>query len=263
MNFKAILATTCSLLLSTSLALGQECPAAAAAAKEGSKCSSACSEGGKGKCCQEKTAATAACHEAKLCPTETVAALGEKMVLPAMGYKVGDEVVTCCGTASELAKGDDAKIQFVVNGKTYSNKTEAMLAYAESLDQFYTEMLAVEYVVGDSCVKCPTTAKELAAQNGGKMQYKVAAYTFGSKESAEKALAAAKERSEKISFKRKVGDKEYCCSSMAGDAAKKENKPVEYVVGDTKVESEPAARVAMVRARIVAAAEVLKQASNS
>lgn len=261
MIFKSILATTCSLLLSTSLALAQEGPAGQTAAKK--ECSSACSEGGKGKCCQEKSVATAACQEAKLCPKETVAALGEKFTIPAMGYKVGDEIVTCCGKASELAKGDDAKIQFVVNGKTYTNKTEAMLAYAESLDAFYTEMLAMEYVVGDQCVKCPNEAQALASKNGGKVQYKVAAYTFGNKETAEKALAAAKERSEKITLKRKVGDKEFCCGTMASDAAKKENKPVEYIVGETKVDSEPAARVAMVRARIVAAAEVLKQASNS
>lgn len=207
-----------------------------------------------GKCCQagdKKGECSSTCSE------------GSKAVavkMPKMSYKVGDKEVCCMSEASELAKGDKNKVQFVVAGKSYANQGEATDALATALDGFMNEVIAVKYAVGDSCVACPTAAKEMASKDNKKVQYRVASFTFEKQDDAEKAVKVAKEAAAKVEMKMMVGDKCYQCPMSAGDAAKKESKSVEYVVGEKKSCCDKEAKVMLAKARIDAAMKAMSEA---
>lgn len=203
-----------------------------AAGEKKGECSSACSEGGK--------------------------AVAAK--LPKMSYKVGDKEVCCPSEASELAKGDKTKIQFVVAGKSYSDQGEATDAYATALDSFMNDMVTVKYAVGDNCVTCPNAAKEMASKENKKVQFRLAAFNFDKQEDADKAAKTAKDAAAKVSLKMMVGEKCFECPMSAGDAAKKENKTVEYVVGDAKTCCDKQAKVNLAKARIDAALKAMSEA---
>ena len=209
---------------------------------------------GEGKCCaagDKKGECSSACSE------------GGKAVavkMPRMSYKVGDKEVCCSSEASELAKGDKSKIQFVVAGKSYGNQGEATDALATALDGFMNEVTTVKYAVGDNCVACPNAAKEMASKDNKKVQYRVASFNFEKQEDAEKAVKVAKDAAAKIEMKMMVGDKCYQCPMSAGDAAKKENKTVEYVVGETKACCDKEAKVNLAKARIDAAMKAMSEA---
>ena len=55
----------------------------------------------------------------------------------------------------DLAKGDEKAIKFIVAGKSYDTKSEAMTAYAETLDKYLNDqVLAVRYTVGVGLNPC-------------------------------------------------------------------------------------------------------------
>lgn len=207
-----------------------------------------------GKCCMagdKKGECSSTCSEG-------AKAVAVKM--PKMSYKVGDKEVCCSSEASELAKGDKSKIQFVVAGKSYTSQAEATDALATALDGFMNEVITVKYAVGDSCVACPTAAKEMASKDNKKVQYRVASFNFEKQEDADKAVKVAKEAAAKVEMKMMVGEKCYQCPMSAGEAAKKESKSVEYVVGEKKSCCDKEAKVMLAKARIDAAMKAMSEA---
>jgi|GEM_PF-1721341 len=143
------------------------------------------------------------------CLTRRLAAAGA----PLMTYKVGDDGVRCPEKAATLAKEKNAEIRYVVGDKTFTNKDEAVKAYAAALDGYVATMTTVRYAVGDECVSCPQTAAELARQNNTTVRYRVAAMTFDSESKAEAAARAARTAVEKVTLK---ADKKGECAKSCG-----------------------------------------------
>jgi hypothetical protein len=217
-------------------------------AKEGRTCGAAQAAEGR------------SCTPNKLCPTGSGELGGGTCTIPAMLIKVGDQTAQCCEEARELAQGDESKIRYVVGEKTFVKKEEALSAYAELLDEYFHELTSVRYCVGENKMQCPASAEEAARKAGGKVEFALAGFRFASKEAAEKAAAEAREAAAQLKIKRVVAGKEYCCATMARQAAEKNNCQVEYIVGETKTCGSEVAEIALRRARIMAAAEVLHKA---
>lgn len=252
MTFRAFCSGLATIVLMTSVAAAQ-CT---------DKKTTASGEGKASGCCKSKATAASCADKSACCKTTMETAAG-KITIPAMAYKVGDETVACPGKAGELAKDDKAKIKYVVAGKEYATQTEAADAYAAALDGFLNEMTTVRYSVGDKTMDCPMSAAGAAKEANAQVRYQMASFVFNDKEKAEKAATEAKVAAEKVSMKWKVGDKDFCCSSMAGQAAKKSDQKVKYIVGEQTLECSQEASVALAKARILAAANVLGKAADS
>ncbi len=175
----------------------------------------ACGKDGQAGC--DKTAACCGkdgCKESG-CQVRALAAAGA----PLMTYKVGDDCVRCPEKAAALAKQKSAEVRYVVGDKTYTNKDEAVKAYAAALDDYVATMTSVRYAVGDDCVACPRAAAELARKSNSNIQYRVAAMTFDSETKAEAAAKAARLAVEKVALKAE-GRNDCARSCGSRDAAK-------------------------------------------
>lgn len=244
-----MLASFATIALCCSFAAAQQCQATKEVAKaEG--CQATCSKGDGKTCCQSGQAKTAGC-------------CSDKAGMPVMMYQVGTEKMACPKKASEVAKGDEKAIKFVVADKVYDNKAEAVTAYTSALETYSKDAMSVKFAVGDKCVACPMTAGEMAKKEGKAMKYRLASFDFASEEAAKKAAAAAKEAADKIEMKTMVGDKAMHCSAEAKEAAAKENKKVEYVVGQTKSCCDVEARMNLARARAEAVYAALEKAAKA
>ncbi len=232
-------------LFSTSAAFagGDGCQGGAHAAKDGAK-TVACASGG----------ATAGCTGAK--------ATACKAGAPCMKYEVGDKSTCCPDEAAKLAGGDKSKIVYVVGENKFNNEGEAQVALATAIDTYVNDLVTVKFAVGETCVPCPMEAASLAKKEGKEVHYRLATFDFASKEAAETAAKNAKEAADGVKLSWKVGEKSYCCSSMAGDAAKKEGKPVEYCVGEKTSPCETTAKVEMAQARLMAAIMAIEKAQQ-
>ncbi|MBK8913560.1 MAG: hypothetical protein IPM64_02995 [Phycisphaerales bacterium] len=145
--------------------------------------------------------------------------------IPAMTYQVGETSTQCEKAALEAAKGDEKAVKFVVAGKNYDTKTEAMDAYAAALDSYLnSQVLTVRYAVGDECVPCPATAKEMAAKSEKKLTYRVASFTFDSQEKADAALAAAKKAVNGGCCAKGEGAAKGCCAKKGQTASASDSK---------------------------------------
>lgn len=250
-----ILVGVVGLVMAASVSFAQS--AACSEKKEGASCSS----GEKKACSSGDKVASGSCGSKSSCPGGGSAVA---VNMPMVQYKVGDETVDCCARAKALANGDEAKIQFVVGEKTYAKQSEAMTAYAAVLRDYLGEMTTVKYGVGESCMTCPVSAAAVAKKENKAVEYRLASFAFKAEDSAKRAAADAKVAAEKVSMKWVVEGKDYCCSQMANDAAAKcESKKIEYVIGETKTECSIMAEVELMRAKIVAAGEVLTKAADS
>lgn len=202
----------------TAFAGGEGCSGAAAEAK---------ADGKSGDCAKKCATAKASCE-----------VRGKKVEydVPAMTYKVGDKETCCEKMALEAAKGEEKAVKFIVAGKSFDTKSEAMTAYAETLDNYLNnQVLTVRYAVGDECVACPMAAGALAKSKNEKMKYRLASFNFDDQEKADKALAAAKKA---IDGGCKAGEAKGCCAAKA--EAKGESKDGEVKkVADAK-EGQPA-----------------------
>ncbi|MGE0480467.1 MAG: hypothetical protein AB7Q17_08340 [Phycisphaerae bacterium] len=233
------------------------------------------------KSCADKATAKGSCSSKLAMSKGSCNVKGKDVAydLPAVIYQVGDKKVCSEPEALELAKGDASKVQFVVGEKTYATKTEAMDAYAATLDSFLNErMLTVRFAVGDEVVSCPMAAKDLASKNHGKVQYRVASFNFESQEAAAKAVKLAREAAgsaksgccskDAKNVASKDGGK--CCASK-GDTAKKTDGETKTVAagGETKTCSTGSksiaccetiqSKVTLAQAKIEAAVKVLAE----
>lgn len=183
---------------------------------------------------------------------------------PTMKYKFGDKATDCPAQAEEWQGKCDATVRYVVSGAEYADKAEAMKAYETALEKYLASMTSVRYVVGDNCVACPSAAAELAKENGGTVQYRVASFTLADKERAQKAADAARAASEKVTMTYVVDGKEYTCSKGDGEAKQAREtsdttRKCEYKVGDKKTCCEVTAKVELATARIIAAYRALEE----
>lgn len=141
---------------------------------------------------------------------------------PKVTYKVGDKETCCSKEAGELvAKAENASVRYVVDGKEFTDRGEAMQAYVAALEQHRDRMTQVRYAVGDQCFGCPNEAKSAADKAKGEVKYRVAGYNYATQEQAEKAAAAAKEAISGVKMLYVVDGKEYCCDKTAKTACDK------------------------------------------
>lgn len=232
-----------------------------------------------GSCCAKGQQASAAdCKDKKDC-----CAGKEFAGMPKMGYKVGDKSVCCPQEAAKLAEANKAAVKYVVENKDYDKQADAMEALAGALTSYLDKSTNISFAVGDQCMSCPMSAGELAKKEGKKVQYRVAAYNFETKEAAEKAAASAKEAANKVVMKTLKDGKEVACSSScSNDTAKScpeakaagnaqtasagqcpstgaKAEAVEYVVGDQKFTCPLEAKVQFQKARIAAAMAAMEK----
>lgn len=162
------------------------------------------SKDGVAKCCDKSKDATAAlCHDMK--------ATG----MPAMKFKVGEEIIGCTGEATAKAEKEDLPIRYVVADKVYDSRPEAMQAYQAELDKFLAAATTVRYAVGDECVACPEKAKALAAEKHETMKFRVAAFTFADQTKAETAAQAAAQAADGVKLQKVVDGKLVACESKS------------------------------------------------
>jgi len=187
----------------------------------------------------------------------------EGIELPRIGFKVGEKITCCMKSATEMSAGDPAKIKFVVADKTYVNQGEAMEARLTVLGKYYEHLLTVEYAVGDECTACPLTAKDLAHKSGKPIRYRLAASDFADKAQAENVAAEARAAGERITMSWVVGEETFCCPGHAGQAAEKNDKKLEYRVGEQTTVCETTAKTRLIETRIAAVLETVAKAVPS
>lgn len=249
------------------------CSAAALA-----QCSAGKAKDGEAKAAMAGDKATCA----KSC-AEKAKAAGQCSGAPKMVYKVGDESTCCDKTAAEMAKKAGKPIVYVVAGKEYNDKGEAMTAWRDALETYVDGMTTVRFAVGGETMSCPMAAESAAKEKNAKVQYRVASMTFENKEDAEKAAKAAAEAAEAVSMKMVVDGKEVACDKQtekscgakgakaAGHTCHKDAKdagtaekgePSEFIVGDYKTTCPIDARVHLAQARIDAALKALENSGG-
>lgn len=236
-----------AVLLTAGVAFAQCDGSKTVAAADGKKC-----------CSAEKKDCASKCPSASICTTEVAG-----VTVPAMSFKVGDKAIACPEEAKKLAEANHTQLVYVVADKEYSCENSAKQAYAAQLATYMDEMMTVKFAVGDDCVACPMTAQQMASKAGKKVMYRVAKFDYPSMEAANTAVEHAKEAVQTVSMKWKVGEKTYCCDKMAGEAAQKEHKQVEFCVGEKTTACKDTASVELARAKIEAAVTALAKDAQS
>lgn len=199
-------------------------------------------------CC----AAMAAAKAKSCCSTDKAIA-----AIPAMTYRIGDKDTCCSEMADKLAKENNTAIKYVVDGKAFDKKDEALVAYADVLETHFAKVTNIQYAVGDDCGSCPVTAAKLAKEKGTQVKYQLAAYRFSEEKAAQKAVEDAKAAAEKVTMKMVVGSEQFECPMSAQDAATKAGKPIEYAIGECRTPCKVTARVELAKARITAALKAI------
>lgn len=250
-----------------------------AKAKDGEKATA-----GKGcaATCKDKAGMAAKCGDK---------AKGDCGDMPKVMYKVADKSFCCEKEATQVAKETEgAKVLYVVAGKEYADKAEAMTAYRDQLETFLGNVTTVRYAVGDDVVSCPSAAADMAKDKKADMTFRVASYKFDKKDAAEKAARAAAEAADNVSLKMVVDGKTITCdkaaekacgttkaslpegackhAQAADTAAKKPTQATqdcEYMIStdeNTKIHCPIMARVELAKARIAAAMKALESATG-
>jgi len=240
--------------------------AAACCQKGGNACSPACSPakcGDKARCCgSAKCAEKAQCGAKTRCSGRSLMATG----MPLMSYKVGDETTSCPKQATDLATKGNATVSYVVDTKSYGDKSKAMQAYTKSLHNHLDEMMAVKYAVGSDCVGCPHAARAMAKKAGCAVRYQVATFSFDDHAKAEQAVKVGRSAAEKVSLEMVVEGRKYTCAKSARQACNAEGKgkarSCTYVVGNTQTTCEVTAQVNLAQARIQAAHSAIQTLAN-
>ncbi len=130
--------------------------------------------------------------------------------MPKMTCKVGDKTTCCPLEADKVAKDSGEKIDYVVAGKEYNDRNEALDAYAKQLNDHLAAFTTVSYAVGEKGMTCPMTANAVAQETKSTVKYVVASYAFASQDEAANAGKAARAAAEAVTMKRLVDGKEVC-----------------------------------------------------
>ena len=152
--------------------------------------------------------------------------------MPAMKYRVGDEVTPCSKTAAAMAEKAGKPMQYIVGDETFGEEGPATAKLAAVLEGELEAVQTVQYVAGGKCMRCPMTAKSVASETNTKVAYRVGGVDFEKKEDAEKVAKLVSDAVAEVGMKYKVGDKTFCCDKMAGAAVKESGAKMTFVVGD-------------------------------
>ncbi|MFH0982420.1 MAG: hypothetical protein V2A79_12895 [Planctomycetota bacterium] len=181
-------------------------------------------EGKTGGCAKhaETAAAKAGCHGA-------TAAEQILHKLPQMTYRVGDFETGCPKAATEKA-GADGTMQYLVDGKAYDCRGEALAKLATLLETDVENMMTISYAVGDESFNCPMEAKSKADENGGKVTYRLAGFDFNTREEADTVAksvsdAVAKLAGSEIQAEPKPGCPKSCGKNKAQGQTAAADKP--------------------------------------
>lgn len=170
--------------------------------------------------------------------------------MPAIAYRVGDKETPCIKEA-ELLASKEGKITYLLSGKSYDDRTEAVKALTAILNERTDDLLTVRMRVGDKNVSCPMSAKQMAKDSGSPVRFVALARTFDEKAAAEKAVAQARETLEKVALTYNVDGAPTKCSMTASKCAK-DGKKVEYVLGKESTCCPVEAQMFLARARLLA-----------
>jgi len=172
--------------------------------------------------------------------------------LPSMKFKIGDETVSCCRSASALAKKHNKPIEYVVGDETFKSEGEADVYLASMIEKKVEEMKTLQFAAGENCYRCPMTAKKAAQKAHAKLTYRVGGVDFEDKALAEKAAMLASEKLGEVKMSYKVGDSTFCCDKMAGAKAEKTGAKMTYVVGKEETDCPKEAKMLVARAKLAA-----------
>lgn len=181
--------------------------------------------------------------------------------MPRITYKVGDKSIACPDAAQKLlAEKSDAKMMYVVAEKEYAKEAAAQQAYSTVLASYLDNMLTVREAAGADAKTCPVSGKTISPAT--KASYRLASYEFHCPTTATKVAKLARAEADKVSMKMVVDGKEYSCPTSAKAACSGSDKKVEYVVGNSKTSCDVMASVALAKARITAAEQVIAKAAT-
>lgn len=170
--------------------------------------------------------------------------------LPSIKYRVGDETTCCHKSATAMAEKAGTPMKYVVGEDVFDSEGEAKGRLVSLLESEIEKMSSVQYAVGESCGRCPMTAKRLAKEKGTKVAYRVGGFDFPEKEQAEKVAKLVSDSLKEVKMSYKVGDKSFCCDKMAGAASKKSGKKMAYVVGEQETGCPTTAKLMLAQAKL-------------
>lgn len=225
--------------------------AAKTVATKGAGCGSKCDKSAKtvataGQGCSKSAKAatfTGGCHKSF---AKTVLAS-----MPSMTYRVGDMETPCSKTAAAKSKESNTATQYVVAGKNYTEKGEAVVALTSLLQERADAMSSVQYVVAGESFGCPMTAKSVAKKTDAKTTYRLAGVNFDSKDAADKAATRVADAVAKLVIQPMSEGKPAGCVA----SCKKAGKTVTYVVAGEETPCETTAGLMLAQAKIRTIAE--------
>lgn len=176
-----------------------------------------------------------------------------------MLYDVAGERMGCPKSAVALAAEKNCAVKYVVDGKVYEDKAEALNAEVAVLDAYLKDALSLKYAVGEEMTSCPKAAEAMAKKNGEQVCYRLTGYKFKSQEDAEKAAKLARLAAETINIKIMVGEETFDCPMKAAEAAKQCGKEVDYCIGTMRTTSESAAKIQLEIEKIKTAVDKIEE----
>ena len=212
------------------------------------------------KPCCGKTAKTVA--DKGGCP---VAAKSKSVLasMPAIQYRVGTDVTGCSMSAAAMAEKSGKPLEYVIGDESFKKEGEAIVRLTALLEKAATDMLAVQYVAGGKCGRCPMTAKSVAKSTGTKVAYRVGGVDFDKKEDAQKVAKLVADAAKSAVMTYKVDGKTFHCDKTAGAKCKKSGKSMTYVIGDQETGCAVSAKLMQVEAKVRKIVETAAAASFS
>ncbi len=221
------------------------CGAKGAKAKTVATESAGAKKGCQGKGAQAKLAGSKSdwskkCGQRGGLPAHAKAVLAS---LPKMTYRVGDFETCCSKSASAKAQETKSDIVFVIEGRAYENRGEAIEALVKQLSKQAADMGELKFVAGEQVFRCPVSAEAAAKDAKTTIKYRLAGFDFQDRKVAEKLADKVAESVGGIKMTCKSGGKTIaCCKS-----AKKAGKSVTYVVGEEETPCDKTAQLMLAK----------------
>lgn len=183
--------------------------------------------------------------------------------MPAIEYRVGDEVTGCSKSAAAMAEKSGKPLEYVIGKENFKSEGEAKVRLTSLLEEAATDMQSVQYVAGGKCGRCPMTAKSIAKSTGTKVAYRVGGVDFEKKEDAEKVVKLVADAAKSVAMTYKVDGKTLHCNKTAGAKHKKSGKKITYVIGDQETGCAASAKLMQAQAKVRKIIETASAASFS
>ncbi len=228
----------------------------------------------KGKECAEKAGAaiTQVSAKAEGCSPEKKASCdkGDRIsfeswqskAMPVMGYSVGEKTTTCSKTAKAMASESGSTMGYVVNGRSYESKMDALAAHTAQLNSTLESMTRVSFVVGDKDIECPMSASAACEKTDQAMRYRVGPAVFDSAEEAVRAAAMAYGMSKSVAMTYEVDGQTTTCSKSASAMSESCGKGMKFVVGGATTKCDVQADNLLASERVSKALAALEMATS-